>query len=158
MAGWFRSILGAPQPSGPSETVRRFGTADPTLSQGCVTVEQEGWVIDPGEGQTVRLFEVADPQAEACLLAYRARIRSEGLTGRVYLEMWCRVPGRGEFFSKGVDQPVKGTTDWSSCEIPFYLKKGQRPDLIKLNLVVEGRGRVWIKDVELLKTALGERG
>ncbi len=28
-------------------------------------------------------------------------------------------------------------------------------DLIKLNLVVEGKGRVWVKDVELLKTPLG---
>jgi hypothetical protein len=41
-----------------------------------------------------------------------------------------------------------------SCEIPFYLKKGQRPDLIKLNLAIEGSGKVWIRDVELLKTPL----
>jgi len=68
--------------------------------------------------------------------------------------MWCRLPGRGEFFSKGVDQAVEGTTDWVSCEIPFYLKKGQRPDLIKLNLAIEGSGKVWIRDVELLKTPL----
>ncbi len=66
--------------------------------------------------------------------------------------MWCRLPGRGEFFSRGLNQTLKGTTDWASYEIPFRLKKGERPDLIKLNLAVEGRGKVWIKDVELLKT------
>jgi hypothetical protein len=32
------------------------------------------------------------------------------------------------------------------------LKKGERPDLIKLNLAVEGRGKVWIKEVELLRS------
>ena len=64
------------------------------------------------------------------------------------------LPGHGEFFSKGLDQAAKGTTDWASYEIPFYLKKGQRPDLIKLNLVVEGRGKVWLRDVQLLKTPL----
>ena len=53
---------------------------------------------------------------------------------------------------EGLNQPLKRTTDWSSYEIPFRLKKGQRPDLIKLNLVVEGRGKVWIKDIELLRT------
>jgi len=47
---------------------------------------------------------------------------------------------------------VKGTTGWSSYEVPFRLRKGQRPDLLKLNLAVEGRGKVWIKDIELLKT------
>ena len=30
----------------------------------------------------------------------------------------------------------------SSYEIPFYLKKGQKPDVIELNLVVEGIGKV----------------
>lgn len=59
-----------------------------------------------------------------------------------------------EFFSKGLNQAITGTTEWASFEIPFYLKKGQRPDLVKLNLVIEGRGRVSMKDVELLKTPL----
>jgi hypothetical protein len=37
---------------------------------------------------------------------------------------------------------------------PFYLKEGQKPDLIKLNVVVEGLGTVWPRNVELLKTPL----
>jgi hypothetical protein len=105
-------------------------------------------------GYTFRLFELEDPEAQQCLITYRARIKSDGLAGRAFLEMWCRFPGRGEFFSKGFHQSVSGTTEWASYEIPFYLKKGQRPDLIKLNLVVEGIGKVWIKDVELLRTPL----
>ena len=154
MAGWLKSIFKTPQPAGPPETLRQFRTSDPTLSRDCIAVEQDGWVIDSQEEQTVRFFEVQVPPVEQCLLTYRAKVKSEGLAGRAYLEMWCRFPGRGEFFSKGLDQVVKGTTDWGSYETPFHLKKGQRPDLIKLNLVVEGRGRVWIRDVELLKTPL----
>ena len=106
------------------------------------------------EEQTIRLFEVQEPQVEQCLITYRAKLKTDGLTGRSFLEMWCRLPGRGEFFSKGLNQVVTGTTDWASYEIPFYLRKGQRPDLIKLNLVVEGRGKVWLRDVQLLKTPL----
>jgi hypothetical protein len=155
MASWIKSMFGAARPSGPPQSIRQFRTSDPTLGQGCIAPDQDGWVIAAGEGQTVRLFEVVDPVAEACLLTYRARVRTEGLAGRAYLEMWCRLPGRGEFFSKGVNQAVTGTTDWGSYETPFYLKKGQRPDLIKLNLVVEGSGTVRIKDIELLKTPLG---
>jgi hypothetical protein len=81
-------------------------------------------------------------------------MKSEDLSGRAFLEMWCRLPGRGEFFSKGLNQAITGSSDWASYEIPFYLKKGQRPDLIKLNLVIEGRGTVSIRDVELLKAPL----
>ena len=75
----------------------------------------------------MRLFELADPGVEDCRVIYRAKLRSENLDGRAYLEMWCRLPDGGEYFSKSVQNPVSGTTDWASYEIPFLLKKGQRP-------------------------------
>lgn len=69
--------------------------------------------------------------------------------------MWCSFPGRGEFFSKGLHHKAKGTTGWSSHEVPFDLKAGQRPDLIRLSVGFEGPGMVWLRKVELLKTPLG---
>ena len=154
MLEWLKSLLGVPQPSGPPETVRAFRTTDRTLTRDSIAVAQDGWIVDSNADQTIRLFELEAPAAEQCLLVYRAKLRTEALAGRAFLEMWCRFPGRGEFFSKGLHHALKGTTDWVSCETPFLLKKGQRPDLVKLNLVVEGRGKVGIKDVELLKTPL----
>ncbi len=91
---------------------------------------------------------------EQCLLTYRAELKAEGVQGRAFLEMWCRLPGRGEFFSKGFQQAVTGSVDWTRQEIPFLLKRGQRPDLVKLNLVVEGPGTVWARQIELLRTPL----
>ena len=156
MLGWLKSMFGAPKPSGPPETIRSFRTSEPTLSRDRIAVSGEGWLIDSKEGQTIRLFEIQDPQVEQCLLTYRAKMKTDSLAGGAYLEMWCRLPGRGEFFSKGLQQKASGTTVWASYEVPFSLKKGQRPDLIKLNLVVEGKGRVWLKDVQLLKTPMAE--
>ena len=154
MLRWLASLFKAPQPLGPPRTIRLFGTVDPTIARTNIAVHQDAWLIDTKEKQTFRLFELEDPEAQKCLITYRARIKSDGLAGRAFLEMWCRFPGRGEFFSKGSHQSVSGTTEWASYEIPFYLKKGQKPDLIKLNLVIEGIGRVWIKDIELLRTPL----
>ena len=88
------------------------------------------------------------------MLTYRAELKSAGVERGAYLEMWCRLPGRGEFFSKGLHDKLTGTTDWSSHEVPFHLKKGQRPDLVKLNVAFEGGGTVWIRAVELLRTPL----
>jgi hypothetical protein len=125
-----------------------------TVSRDSIRVAEDGWVVEAADNRTIRLFEVADLELEQCLLTYRAKMKAEGLSGRAFLEMWCCLPGRGDFFSKGLAQALTGTIDWSSYDIPFYLKKGQKPDLVKLNLVVEGRGKVWIKDIELLRTPL----
>jgi len=151
---WLKSIFSRQRPSGSPETLRLFRTTDRTLTQGAITIAQDGWVVDSKDTQTIRLFELQEPQVEQCLITYRAKLKTDGLAGRAFLEMWCRLPGRGEFFSKGLNQVAQGTTDWASYEIPFYLKKGERPDLIKLNLVVEGRGKVWLSDVELFKTPM----
>ena len=88
---------------------------------------------------------------ERCILTYRAQIRTIDSLGRVYLEMWCRVPGRGEFSSRGLQHAVTGGSEWAACETPCFLKAGERPDLIKLNLVCAGT--VLIKGIELLHTA-----
>ena len=116
-------------------------------------MDQDGWLIDSRENHTVSLFEVPTGD-EQCMLTFKAKMRTSDLQGRAFLELWCRVPGVGEFFSKGLNKAVRATTDWASYEIPFFLKKGQKADLVKLNLVVEGIGKTWIKDVELLKTPL----
>ena len=147
------SLFGGPSPAGPPETLRRFTGTDQPISA-AARREGDGWRIDAKEPASIRLFEIADPGAEQCLLTYRARMKGEGVAQRAYLEMWCRLPGRGEFFSKGLAQPLAGTSGWASYETPFHLKRGQRPDLIKLNLAMEGPGTVWLADIELLKTPL----
>jgi hypothetical protein len=110
--------------------------------------------INSTGNSTVRLFEVQNPEIENARLIYQARIKTRELQGKAYLEMWCRFPGKGEFFSRALDRPYSGSNEWSSTETPFFLQKGQKPDLVRLNLVVEGAGTVWIDDVRLLKVPL----
>ena len=154
MLKWLKSIFAGPQPSGPPEIIRTFGVSDPILSSDRATVTEDGWLMAASNDQTVRLFELEGVQLDQCLLAYRASMKSEAVSGRAYLEMWCGLPGRGEFFSKGLQQAITGTTDWTSCEIPFRLKRGQRAERLKLNVIIEGGGKVWLKDIQLLKTPL----
>jgi len=140
-----------------TQTIRKFAPPDQLLTGGGVTVDGKSWRITgniEGTPRHVRLFNVPVDNLEQCMVLYGASMKSANLTGRAYLEMWCRFPGEGEYFSKGFDQPVEGTTDWSSYQIPFFLKKGQRPDQVKLRVVIEGKGTVWIKDVQLLQAPL----
>jgi len=102
----------------------------------------------------VRLFETGDIDVENARLIYQARVRTENVEGKVYLEIWCHFPGKGEFFSRGLQTPLTGTTEWTTEETPFFLKKGENPDNVKLNLVINGKGTAWIDDIRLLKAPL----
>ena len=137
--------------------LKAFTIADSTISKDVVVTEEKTWVTDSKKARVIRLFEVPDPGVENCMVIYRAKLKTEDLKEPAYLEMWCRFSGRGEFFSRGLDNTVTGSNDWASYETPFFLKKGEKPDLIKLNLVVKGPGKVWVKDVELLRSPLPSR-
>ncbi len=76
------------------------------------------------------------------------------MEGQVFLEMWCHFAGKGEFFSRGLQAPLTGTTDWTTEETPFFLKKGENPDNVKLNVVINGKGTAWVDDVKLLRAPL----
>jgi beta-lactamase regulating signal transducer with metallopeptidase domain len=136
------------------QVLRAFTTADKIITKDDIQVDDGAWRIEAKQTRTIRLFEIPDPGVEKCLLFYRAKLKTENVEGRAYLEMWCRFPAGGEYFSRGLMNPVSGTTDWASYETPFFLKAGERPDLVKLNLIVEGKGTVWIKDVQLVKGPL----
>ena len=70
MLNWLKSIFSAPKPSGPPKTIRLFQTSDATLSKDSITVAQDRWVVDAKEDQTIRLFEIQnpDPRHGGCAL------------------------------------------------------------------------------------------
>jgi len=151
------SLLGALTANARGEkpqTLKAFSPSDATISKDVKLTDEKAWLAECTKPQVIRLFEVADPGIDRCMLIYRAKLKTEGLDGQAYLEMWCRFPGKGEFFSRGLQNPVTGSNDWASYETPFFLKKAESPDLVKLNLVVKGTGKIWIKDIELLKAPL----
>jgi hypothetical protein len=127
----------------------RIDRTDPAEGSGSLRVDAAG-------PATVRLFETGDLDVETASLVYRARLRTRDLKGDAYLEMWCQFPGKGEYFSRGLQYSLSGTHAWAGVETPFFLRKGENPDNVRLNLVVTGPGRVWIDDVRLEKAPLPE--
>lgn len=117
---------------------------------------QDSWGFTTEEPKTIRLFEIepaklATPrELENCVVTYRAKMNTKDATGKVYLEMWCRVPPHPPAFSKGFHHAVTGTNGWATYETPFFLKKDEQADLLKLNVVTEGSGTIYLKDVEVI--------
>jgi hypothetical protein len=120
-----------------------------------VTSDKNGSLKIEAHGKrTVRLYEFGDIKVDNIRLIYRAQLKTKNLQGNVYLEMWVRVRGQGEYFSRALQAPLSGSTGWTSQKTAFILEKGQKSDNIKLNLVIDGEGTVWIDDILLIGSPL----
>ena len=97
--------------------------------------------------------DISAQKLENIVLHYSAALKAKDLEGTAYLEMWVHFPGvkGGNFFSRGLDNQLTKTEDWKIFQTPFMLKPGQVPDKVTLNLVINGHGTVWIKDVRLTR-------
>jgi hypothetical protein len=120
---------------------------DKTISsdaKGSIKIAASGPVAVP-------LYNIIDVRIDDTQLIYEAKIKSESLSGQAYLEMWCIFKDKGEFYSRGFDSAIAGTTDWRTIKTVFLLRKNEMPDQIKLNVIVNGVGTVWIDDIHLSK-------
>lgn len=107
--------------------------------------------IETTEPVSVPIYNIDDIRIEDTQLIYEAKVKSENLAGQAYLEMWCVFKDKGEFFSRGFDFVISGTSDWKTLKTVFNLRKGEMPDQFKLNIIVNGVGTVWLDDIRLLK-------
>ncbi len=158
------AFIGCQPPSaGESQEVARFpiDNLDGLLSPDAVYLDAEtssdggGAIrVEATEPSVVRLYEVPEIDVENARLSYRAHLRTENLEGKAYLEMWCHFDEAGDYFSRGLADPLTGSVEWVSRETPFFLQRGENPDRVSLNLVVDGRGTVWIDDITLVKSPL----
>jgi CcmD family protein len=108
------------------------------------------------EGKTeVMLFDLDGRDLGNKKLVYSARMRSESLTatddtrGIAYLRMTVLFPDGEELIARGPRVPLSGTTDWRSAETLLYVDKGLSPESVKLALVVDGAGKIWIENIKL---------
>jgi hypothetical protein len=157
------AVWACSDPPGEVVSLRHYPVSD---LEGVLTrtgVELDTSVTSDGNGSlriraeaptTVRLYETGDVDVENSRLTFKAHLRTEDLEGRAYLEMWAAFEGQGEFFSRALDQPLSGTVEWSTQETPFFLKRGENPSNVKLNLVIDGTGTAWVDDIQLVQGPL----
>jgi hypothetical protein len=126
------------------------------------TVSTDSTVKQEGKGSiristvwptTICLGEVQDLNVENARIVFQAKVKSEKLKGTAYLEMWCHV-GNGQYFSRGMNSLVTGTMDWKALQTPFFIQPGQRATKATLNIVINGKGTIWVDDVRLVKKPL----
>jgi len=103
----------------------------------------------------VCLGEVAALDVQDAKLMYSAKVRSElGGRGNPPSWKWWVHIGEGQYFSKGMNDVVRQKSEWKTIQTPFTFQKGQKPDKVTLNLVINGRGTLWIDDIVISKERL----
>lgn len=118
-----------------------------------ISSDSDGSYMLPADSSAVfPLLAVHNIDVENTVIVYSAYVKTIDVKGRCYLEMWCFFPGRGRFFSRGLDNTLTGNNDWTEVTTPFFLKEGENPDSIHLNLIIEGSGTVYIDNIRLLQT------
>jgi hypothetical protein len=135
------------------DNLERLGTS----IQSDPAVKREGnasILVETAWPTVINLAEISAPDIEAATLVYQALLRSEGLIGAAYLEMWCHFPNGSQYFSRGLDSTVTGDSGWQRVETKFFLQAGQKPSKVTLNLVVQGQGRVWVDALALSREPL----
>lgn len=101
---------------------------------------------------TICLGEITGLNVKGAKLIYNAEIKTE-LEGSAFLEMWVQVGGK-QYFSRGLDNVVYGKTDWKAIRTLFMLTQDQKAEKATLNLVINGKGTVWIDNAVLTEEIL----
>jgi len=146
-------------PAAAAEELARFDCEDLTGLQPPSGVElslvdgQEGKAVAityAGQGPvSVPLYTVPVTGTGKGQLRYSARVRGENVQGQAYLELLCFLGNEGPFFSRALNEPLKGTTSWMSSAVPFFIAADQTPSHATLGIRFEGPGTVMVDNLAL---------
>lgn len=106
-------------------------------------------------GLTVSVLALDQPGITGSRYALVGEVRTAGVVGQGYLEMWSLFPDGGRYFSRtlapqGPLAALSGTTDWRRFVLPFFLDEAPaKPSRIEVNLVLPAAGTVRLGPLEL---------
>jgi hypothetical protein len=101
------------------------------------------------------LITIDHPPIAGPAYALTGQIRHEGVEGQGYLEMWSLFPDGQRFFSRtlasqGPLAALHGDSPWRPFGLPFDLTgASQVPSRLEINVVLPGRGTVWLGPLHL---------
>ena len=142
-----------PRPTGPFESVHRFSSMDMLPSSPC-SLEDDVLRASASGRTEIPLYRLSNVRFRNCWLLLRARVRSENVAVKAYLEMDCAIAGKGTFFSKALQDAVVGTQDWRWHQMPFYLRGKEECHDLYVKMVFEGGGQIFMKEVELFRAPI----
>jgi hypothetical protein len=113
---------------------------------------------------SVTVLTIERPQVGALRYRLSGQLRYDNVEGTGYLEMWSHFPDGGRYFSRtlaeeGPMMKLDGTSGWRSFVLPFDATGASYPpQLLVINVVLPGRGTVYLGPLELSEETGADAG
>jgi hypothetical protein len=119
--------------------------------------------IESGSGAPVTVAIIDHPAIKEPRYAVTGQVRYEGVEGTGYLELWNYFPNGGQYFSRtlgdaGPMSKLQGSSRWRQFSLPFDATGGPTPTRLVINVVLPGRGVVYLGPVQLVDGIPGANG
>ena len=103
---------------------------------------------------SVTVLTIEAPRITGPGYVLSGQVRYDGVDGTGYLEMWNYFPGGGQYFTRtlGKEGPMMklhGTAGWRPFALPFDATGAPPPRRLVVNVVLEGRGTVYLSELTL---------
>jgi hypothetical protein len=107
-----------------------------------------------GQPATVTVLTIERPEVTGPRYAVTGRVRYEAVEGTGYLELWNDFPNGGQYFTRtladiGPMMKLQGTSGWRQFALPFDATGAPPPSRLVLNVVLQGRGTVYLGPLQL---------
>jgi hypothetical protein len=108
-----------------------------------------------GRGSATVLI-VDPPPVKGPQYALTGQVRYEDVEGTGYLELWNHFPDGGAYFSRtlaevGPMMKLQGTSGWRAFTLPFDATGAPPPTRLVVNLILPGRGVVFLGPVRFVE-------
>jgi hypothetical protein len=125
-------------------------------------------IVEPGRGgsyqvkisnaeshpMTVTVLSIDQPGVKGPRYSLSGQVKYENVEGVGYLELWNHFPGGGQFFSRtladqGPMMKLTGASGWRPFVLPFDATGAPPPTRLVFNVVLPGRGVIYLGPLEL---------
>jgi hypothetical protein len=113
--------------------------------------------VDGGDARTTtRVVSLDAPKVPSHRYQLKGRVKVENVVGDGYVEMLNTFPKIGVYFTKTLENDgplgkLTGTGDWRDVELPFVSQEGVLPSKIEVNVVLPGKGKVYLTPFTVAK-------
>ena len=119
--------------------------------------------IEGGAGAPATVAIIERPAIKGPRYAVTGQVRYEGVEGTGYLEMWSHFPNGGQYFSRtladvGPMMKLQGSSEWRQFTLPFDATGTPPPTRLVVNVVLPGRGLVYLGPLQLMDGIPGASG
>jgi hypothetical protein len=114
--------------------------------------------VESEDSATAYLFILRDISHKRAKLKWEAYCKSKDLEGKAFMEIGVQIYSKSgkeydTYIYRG-DEFISKTTDWKKLKVEFLCTEGRMISTVQLNLIVKGRGTVWIDQVKFTATPL----